>query len=350
MKILIGEISSYKAIVIARHIKTQYPDVDIWGYDCLPGLKWIHTRYVDHYVHLSKTHDKEQYIRQLSQCALSIKADKLIPVHSDYIGDVLAHKDLFGTTLDYMGSYDLYRQLHEKDKLMSLAKELGVRIPINYNTIEEAQVPFVVKPTALSSAKGVRYCMHKAEKMEFSPLESNTICQEYIEGQGCGFSVYCKDGKILKEYGHLRLAEYPISGGSSVYRCGFVHNQMRKTAEIILSKVPWTGFAMFEFKLTPSNEVVLIEVNPRIWGSINQALSDGCMLFDNILKHKSRQSNKTHDVQTCLWPQVIVAGIQYGFKGDWSVLKSYLRNHVQPDVSIWNDPKGFFSMIIRKLL
>lgn len=349
MRILLGEISSYKAICIAAHIKTYYPDVEIWAYDYKPLIKCVHTKYVDQYISLQNC-SKEKYVSQLVACVKETNADILIPVHSDYIGDILRHKSNFGHALDYMGRYEDYIQLHEKDRLMALAKKLGVRIPINYATAEETQVPFVVKPTALSSAKGVRYCMQEKDKMAFFPLEPNTICQEYIEGQGCGYSVYCKEGKILHEYGHLRLAEFPISGGSSVYRCGFMHEQMRKTAETILSKVPWTGFAMFEFKLTPANEVVLIEVNPRIWGSINQALSNGCMLFENILKRKSCDKNIEHEVQTCLWPQVVVAGIQYGLKGNWNVLKSYMKNHVQSDVSIWSDPNGFFSMIIRKIL
>lgn len=353
MRVLLGEISSYKAIVIARHIREMYPDVEIWAYDSKPLLSKLHTKYIDQYTPLKNCgHDKDAYVAQLATCLRKIQADVLIPVHSDYIGEILRHKIAFGHALDYMGRYEDYLQLHEKDKLMALAKEVGVRIPVNYTSTEVAKVPFVVKPTALSSAQGVRYCMQEEERATFIPMSPHMVCQEYIAGHGCGYSVYCQDGKILHEYGHLRLAEFPISGGSSVYRQRFLHPGMREVAEKILSRVPWTGFAMFEFKLSPTGDVVLIEVNPRIWGSIHQALAAGTLLFEGIFHESKLQPVASNpDIRTCLWPQVILSVLEYGFKkGDWNVMKEYFCHDVEKDVSFFGDFGGFASMIIRKLL
>lgn len=353
MRVLIGEISSYKAIVIARHIREVYPNIEIWAYDSKPLLSKVHTKYIDRYVALKSCgQGKDAYVAQLAACLRDSQANVLIPVHSDYIGEILLHKADFGHALDYMGHYEEYLQLHEKNRLMALAKELGVRIPVNYSSIEDAKVPFVVKPTALSSSKGVRYCMREEERMTFIPMDAHTICQEYIEGVGCGYSVYCREGKILSEYGHLRLAEWPISGGSSVYRKGFSHPGMHEAAEKILARVPWTGFAMFEFKLAPTGDVVLIEVNPRIWGSIHQAFAGGTLLFENIFHENNLQPTTSDpDIRTCLWPQVLLSAFGYGFnKGDWSVMKEYLSHDVKKDVSPLGDFGGFASMIIRKLL
>ena len=138
----------------------------------------------------------------------------------------------------------------------------------------------------------------KALESRAGKLGPQMVCQEYVAGKGCGYSVYCRNGEILQEYGHLRLAEYPTSGGSSVYRMGFMHPNMRPIAQEILNRIPWTGFAMFEFKLTPDNELVLIEVNPRIWGSINQALQDGIPFFSDVFRRKQplvvHESNLLH--------------------------------------------------------
>lgn len=353
MRILLGEISSYKAIVIARHIREVYPNVEIWAYDSKPLLSRIHTKYIDQYIALKNCgHDKDAYVSQLVACLRENHADVLIPVHSDYIGEILLHKADFGHALDYMGRYEDYLQLHEKDRLMALAKELGIRIPVNYTSAEDAKVPFVVKPTALSSSKGVRYCMQEEVRMAFIPMDAHTICQEYIEGQGCGYSVYCREGKILSEYGHLRLAEWPISGGSSVYRKGFFHPGMREAAEKILARVPWTGYAMFEFKLTPAGDVVLIEVNPRIWGSIHQALAGGTLLFKDVFHENNSHSPASNlDIRTCLWPQVLLSALGYGIrKGQWSVMKEYFSHDVKKDVSFISDLGGFASMLIRKIL
>lgn len=368
MRILIGEISSYKAIVIARYIRAAYPDAEIWAYDYKPIIRSIHTRYVQQCVRLP-FQALDAYIEALADYVRTQQIDVLLPVHSDHIGAILQKKKQFGHALDWVGEYKDYIRLHEKDQLMAIAESVGVRIPKTYHSFDEAQVPFVVKPTNLSSAKGVRYFRTTADKASFLhsiiPSMSSDIIQEYIAGQGCGYEVYCRNGKILVEYGHIRLAEWPTSGGSSILRAGFIHPNMRPMAEKILRQVPWTGFAMFEFKLTPSNELVLIEVNPRIWGSINQALQDHCPLFSPILgkpqlvpqvPNKSSINSQNEQaksaIRTCLFPQVRMAMIGYAMKGRWDIVRDYWRHRTNThrDVSFWSDPLGLISMIIRKIV
>ncbi|MCR5050701.1 MAG: GNAT family N-acetyltransferase [Paludibacteraceae bacterium] len=363
IRVLLGEITSYKAIVIARYIRKYYPEVELWGYDNKPLTRWCHTRYIDKYIQLHNTkNDKTSYVKQLAECAKQNAIDVLIPVHSDYIGTIIEHKDLFGDMLDYLGKYADYQTLHEKNRLMQVANEQGGRVPKSYSSIAEANIPFVVKPTDLSSSKGVRYCFSEKDREnienEYKNYSHPYICQEYVQGEGCGYEVYCREGKVLREYGHLRLAEYPITGGSSVYRRGFMHADMRPMAEAILHCVPWTGFAMFEFKLTPDNRLVLIEVNPRIWGSIHQTLAGGCRLFDPLLNSEVREEiadmQKVNEspIRTILNPQVYIVMAQYLLRGKWGSAKDYWRHRrfIHRDVSLLDDPKGVFSIIIRKLL
>lgn len=352
MKILIGEISSYKAIVIARYIRANYPDVELCAYDNKPIVQSIHTRYVKKCVRFPFK-SLDLYISEIADYVRKNKIDVILPVHSDYIGAILLHKDLFGHALDWVGNYEDYVKLHEKDQLMDIANSLGVRVPKTYKSIEEAKVPFVIKPTNLSSAKGVRYYNEENQKNGLQ-IGIGDLCQEYIAGTGCGYEVYCRNGQILVEYGHIRLAEWPISGGSSVLRSRYMHPDMRPIAEKILSRISWTGFAMFEFKETPAGELVLIEVNPRIWGSINQALQDGCPLFETIISNAVRSSRVIENpgIRTSLIPQVWLAMIGYMFHGQFSKVSDWLRNlrKTKSDVSFWTDPKGLFSMIIRKIL
>jgi len=356
MRVLIGEISSYKAIVIARYIRELYNDVVLIAYDNKRAIRRFHTKYADLYVHVEKE-DTESYILKLAEFVRENSIDFFIPVHSDYIGEILLHKDAFGHSLDYFGDYSDYIKLHEKDKLMGIARECGIRVPKCFETIESAEVPFVVKPTNKSSAKGVRYCLKEHDRDKLKSMNGDdrlhNICQEFVAGQGCGYSVYCKKGEILQGYGHLRLAEYPTSGGSSVYRKGFLHPSMEDVVRRILVRVPWTGFAMFEFKLTPERELVLIEVNPRIWGSINQALEDGIPLFSFLSSEKQSfvKQSKSSTRRTCLAPQVFASFFVYAIKGNYAPIKDYIthRKSVSRDVSLWCDPKGFLSMFLRKL-
>lgn len=350
MRVLIGEISSYKAIVITRYIRQYYPEVELLAYDNKPLLQLIHSRYVKQCIYIS-SHSLIEYIEKLADYVHSNNVDVFIPVHSDYIATILQYKHLFGNSLDYLGTYFDYIRLHEKDQLMQLASRLQIKIPKEYTSLTDAEPPFVLKPTNLSSAKGIKYIQTNQDKNNIVSIPKGFMCQEYIQGQGCGYEVYCQNGRIVTEYGHLRLAEWPITGGSSVLRTGYIHPDMRPIAEQILSSVPWTGFAMFEFKLTQDNQLVLIEVNPRLWGSINQALQNECPLFSAIFgepKMKLEQSN----IRTCLFPQVWLAMLLYTCKGKTHILKDYLANYktTRSDINLLNDPLGIFSIFIRKLL
>ncbi len=340
----------------------MYPDYEILAYDNKHLIRFIHTNYIKHCVRLP-FRSLDAYIEALAAYVRDNDIDVLLPVHSDYIGAILQRKDLFGHALDWVGQYSDYIRLHEKDQLMAIAASLGLRVPKNYTSIAEAEVPFVVKPTNLSSAKGVRYCISEANNQLINAAladinsSNNYIIQEYISGQGCGYEVYCRNGKILTEYGHIRLAEWPISGGSSVLRGRYIHPDMRPMAKKILSAVPWTGFAMFEFKLTPSGELVLIEVNPRIWGSINQALQDGAPLFEPILgpfllDQQSPINNDQSPIRTCLFPQSWFAMMAYAIKGRWDIVRDFWKNRkrTRMDVSFWSDPLGLISMVLRKFL
>lgn len=352
MRILLGEISSYKAIVIAKYISAKYPNVEIWAYDYKPLISKLHTRYVQKCVFVPFK-SLEEYIVSLSNYIRENNIDVFIPVHSDYIGTILQHKDKFGNTLNYLGRYEDYVQLHEKDRLMSIAGQLDIRIPIEYKSFADAQCPFVVKPNNLSSAKGVKYIWTDQDKECIYDINDGMICQQYIQGQGCGYEVYCENGKIITEYGHLRLAEWPITGGSSVLRTGYIHPDMRVVAEKILSHTPWTGFVMFEFKLTENNQLVLIEVNPRIWGSINQALQNDVPLFQSILgTPTAEENNNIIPLRTCLKPYIWMAMFRYALKGKTKVMCDYFAHykHTRNDINFWKDPLGVISVFLRKII
>ena len=234
-KVLLGEISSYKAIVIAKFLKKYYSDIHLITYDYHRFTKFIHSKYSDkHYCLNAIPNEKVNYLNELSQLVKLNNIDVFLPIHSDTIAFIIENRHLFGKTIDYLGDISDYLKLHEKDNLLKTGKELSVRIPISYSKISHAQYPFVAKPNNLSSSKGVLYINNDKDLNKLKDkISSSYIFQEFIKGDGCGFSVYCKNGKILKEYGHKRLAEYPVSGGSSVYRTGYYHPDMINIAEKI---------------------------------------------------------------------------------------------------------------------
>lgn len=353
MKVLIGEVSSYKAIVVIKYLRKNYPSLEILTYDFKFLTKKNFTKFSSANFLIEKP-NLDSYIKNLSELISRENIELFLPVHSDYIDAILKKKSIFGNSLDYLGNYELYEKLHDKKSLQEFASTLNISIPINYSSYENGRIPFIAKPARASSSKGVMYFTSIHERIKKNKINSkNYIFQQYIDGVGCGYSVYAKNGKIITGYGHLRLAEFPVTGGSSVYREGFYVNEMKEIAEKILVEVPWTGFAMFEFKLKPDGELILIEVNPRLWGSINQGLQNGVNYFEPILGKPTKTiSNTKHETKTYLSPQIYLSLFLYLLKGNLKPLFTFIKNikHNKADVSIFDDPKGWLSIILRRFL
>lgn len=349
MNILLGEISSYKAIVIASYLKKHYPNVKIIGYDYHMVVRRLHTKYINSYYQVHYDNDNDNYIQLLCNIVDKEEIDYFFPVHSSLIGAILHNKNLFGNTLDYCGDFETYTKLHHKEVLLDLANKIGIRVPKNYAKIEDAVFPFVGKPADKSSSIGVYYFNSKEDiKKHSSHLTDDYLFQEFIEGLGCGYSVYASKGKIISGYGHKRIAEKPISGGSSIIRAPFYIEKMKEYAEKILKETGWSGFAMFEFKYTCNGELVLIEVNPRIWGSINQGLQNGTNYFEGIIGKEKRWTDFSKEIITHVAPMSFISSINYLVRGDTKPLRTLLFYKTRSDVSLFRDPKGFLSLLARK--
>jgi len=347
MRILVGEISSYKAIVICKFFKQYYDNLFIVTYDSSSFSRIIHTKYSDEFFFVSKNNLQKDLIHIIE----THKIDYFFPVINDSLSKLWRNKNLLKNTLNYLGDIKSYEILNDKLKLYELARKLEIKVPVKYENIESAQLPYVIKPTNLSSAKGVVF-VNTVKDIPQETKFDQLIIQQYIEGYGVGYSFYCNDGVIQNGYGHRRLAEYPVTGGSSTYREGFKSDDMINISSKIVRHLNYTGFAMFEYKLTNQNEIYLIEVNPRIWGSINQGLKNGVNYFESILGNSEKKTSRIiKEKRTYLSPFFYLSCLKYilrfEFKPIWIFIKHIGKN--SPDVSLLDDPKGYLSLIFRKI-
>lgn len=352
MRLLIGEVSSYKAITIATFIKTYYPDCYLVTFDTKGFTRKLRTRYTDKHYVVDNT-STDAMVQNLAAICQWENIAIFLPVNSERLGDFLSKRQLFGSCLSYIGSNDAYETLNDKRQLYALAERLGIRIPRLYTDYQQVIFPCVVKPTNLSSSKNVRYYFD--EKTFYKEINETifqqNITQEYIIGVGVGYSAFCCAGNIVSGYGHSRLAEYPVSGGSSVFRSGFINAQAEMITQWLISATQWSGFAMIEFKHNPrTNELVLIEVNPRIWGSINQGLQAGTNYFEGFLGAPAKPIRQCPQVQTYLSPLLYISLIEYAMQGNWPIVLTFFRaNSIQADVNWLTDFGGYWSTIVRKL-
>lgn len=199
-----------------------------------------------------------------------------------------------------------YEALSDKASLIELAQRVGVPAPRTVLALNRADVaaasrqiglPCVIKPhrSVVADGPGARRAQvaHAATPAQVEQLALGAhpsafplLVQERITGPGEGAFFLADDGRIIAEFAHRRLRESPPSGGASTYREGVaVPDDLREYGARLLEAVGWSGVAMVEFKrCAHTGRAYLMEVNGRLWGSLQLAVSSGANFPDLMVR------------------------------------------------------------------
>lgn len=180
------------------------------------------------------------------------------------------------------------------------------------------------------------------------------VIEPFVAGDSYGFEGYVRNGVFRHFTGHRRLLEFPLKGGSSVLRelaSKDSINQMHQICSSVVQKLRVTGFIMFEFKRTPQGVFILLECNPRIWGSINQALLSEPNLFNDLfgsIQYRKREANNIHtDNWPLSWFIFLLSLFKRTFKQNLILFSVLLRS--KHDVSFKLDRFNFFGYLWKML-
>ncbi len=192
---------------------------------------------------------------------------------------------------------EAYRRASDKAALLQVAAECGVRVPRQFR-LEQASAPLpeaaalqgqmVIKPTrseisvkGRSQKVGVRFVNGAdgvAKGVAGYPAEAYPLLlQERTMGDGIGLFLLRAAGATRLSFAHRRLREKPPAGGVSTYREAIaVPPALQANCEKLLDRLAYEGAAMLEFKHDrDSGEYVLMEINARLWGSLQLAVDAG---------------------------------------------------------------------------
>ena len=180
----------------------------------------------------------------------------------------------------------------DKEKTWQLAHQLGIPTPsgVLISTLSEIgqvqQFPVVLKPThskvmvdgALRTL-AVAVVKNESERQEqlrrWLPVTA-VQQQEYVSGRGIGVEFLFNHGRKIWHFAHERVHEYPLTGGASSYRRSITPpTAMLHDAEKLLTALNWHGVAMVEFKMNANDQYWLMEINPRLWGSLALSIDAG---------------------------------------------------------------------------
>jgi predicted ATP-grasp superfamily ATP-dependent carboligase len=238
-----------------------------------------------------------------------------------------------------------------------IAEKLGIPIPKTYypksfNDIDflskKVTFPCVIKGLYEVGGNIVDYAYNEddlkkkyfalCKKYNFDEKSGLPMLQEYIKGVGCGFFAVYNKGKCGLTFQHKRLREYPVSGGASVCAKSYINDKLEEYGKKILDYLNWHGVAMVEFKLNKDGIPILMEINPKFWGSLDLALEAGVnfpkALIDIYKNNEIKYSNKYKYPLRYHWP--LQGDILHGIENPKEI-KNIFLDCINPKVksNIW---------------
>ena len=252
-----------------------------------------------------------------------------------------------------------------KSLTVKAAQRIGINCPKTFfpknsgelkKMIKESNLPdYVIKPYHGSGSAGLIYGSESSniDLDDHWNKYGELILQERIpsNGEGVGVSIIMDKNHEVKGYfAHKRIEQYPNSGGPSTQRIGIKNPKLVEESIRLLKSLDWVGIAMVEWKYNPNTkEYVLMEINPRFWGSLELAVRSG-VDFPYIYYQlaKGRYFNAITEYRTdynCRW---LLPGdvLRYITKKNRESLKEFCRGILKYSEE-WdkNDKRGFFASI-----
>jgi len=236
--------------------------------------------------------DQEGFLACLLQKVQGLRECVLIPVFEETFLIAKHHERFKDCARMVIPSYDQILWAHNKDRWQELAVKLGIAVPESYTiaslqgkTIkqEDIRFPLLIKPKQGGGGWAITQ-VNSAPEIE-ALLASQTycglpwerfFCQQKIIGENhCVAMLFCH-GELRAKVAYKQLRDYPITGGQATLRISLRNEAAEESLERMLNAMAWHGVCQADFVVDErTGTPYLIDINPRFWGSLAQAIASG---------------------------------------------------------------------------
>jgi len=201
------------------------------------------------------------------------------------------------TNIIPLPAFEKFNYLNTKENYIYLAKKKKVDIPCTYvcknihdakKAIKNLSFPLIIKPNIGYGSQGVSLIHNKEDflikfhelKKQKSSLTFNPekiIVQEYIPDTLSYFNVLLQNGKVIAKQQIRIIKTYPAICGGPACSISTFDNHLDKIGNKVLDKIKVKDGALnIQFIFDKKNKTYkLLEINPRIWGSIQSSIDTG---------------------------------------------------------------------------
>lgn len=282
--------------------------IDVYTADSVPRSMSFSSRYSKaHFIYPSPFTDQEGFVQRLIDEIRRLRADVLIPVFEEtFLVAKHAHR-FSGCVSMALPSYEDILVAHNKDRWAQIARRLEIPVPGSY-PIEELQTgaiktsdlryPVLIKPKQGGGAWGIQ----EIESSEALRIVLNGdscggipwsrfFVQEKISGETHCVAMLLNQGKMRAKVAYRQLRDYPVTGGQATLRVSMRSHRAEAYLQQLLENLSWHGVCQADFVVDKNTQVpYLIDLNPRLWGSLAQAIASG-VDFPHLIYRLAREGD-----------------------------------------------------------
>jgi predicted ATP-grasp superfamily ATP-dependent carboligase len=296
MKAIVTYARAWSALSAVRSLGRKGVDV-VTGdeYGCSPAS---FSRYsTAHFRYPSPDREPGRFLDVLEEvCRRQRPADGelvLMPIHKEaYL--IARHRERFDKLAKLaLPRFDQIERVHDKGTLGEYAQAIGLPVPRTLvpscpeefrKALDGFPLPAFVKVRRSAAAVGVR-------KVE-SPAEALAAFEEFVRDfrlgdgawpilqEGVPGDDYCAtflfdrgEPRAAMTYHNLRT--FPARSGTGVLRETVAAPEIEEIGHELLGRLGWHGVAEIDFRWDGKTTPQMIEVNPRFWGGLPQAVEAG---------------------------------------------------------------------------
>ena len=180
----------------------------------------------------------------------------------------------------------------DKHALVEHMRSRGISIPRHRrvddtfeldSAVRELGLPLVVKSSSGSGGRLVRILDTRDELAALLErarrLGGDWIVQEYVPSTTYLVGGVFHAGEPIRIYAAEKLAQDPARIGGAVRLRSTHDTALLELGARVVRELRWTGFASVDFVRSRAGSFLLLEVNPRLWGSHAGALEAGVDLM-----------------------------------------------------------------------
>jgi hypothetical protein len=186
----------------------------------------------------------------------------------------------------------MFELARNKEKFQAFCEANGLPVPASFSAddLKELELdfrPVIAKKRIGAGSVGMKYVEKSDQLSLLDDIDKDhyLIQEKVVSTRNIhGFFCVARDGEVISWHGHERLRTFPERGGVTVFSRSQYDPECREVASRLIREMCWSGFAMVEFLHDDrTGEWKIIELNPRLWGSVMLSEFCGAKILSNYV-------------------------------------------------------------------